>query len=250
MERLVNYLQQVALSNELAQFYQWLCTYLLYTQTAIMPTVEVRPHTPGLPLVTGVRWRCQHLLLPDRALQQIPARPLALLAINRHFERLVYRQMLLQNVWITALLLFAVGPLLHIIGEHLPESVFRWIFGIVVALPLHYIWARMGLVGERADKELLQRIGEVEAFLQGMEAAIRTDIISGVSRRQVELFLQRLNAVREQYGYPPLIWDDLQPPPPHDSDGQEAMLTVVIDKDDFLRKHPPDEYDKVDSIKI
>lgn len=74
MERLVTHLQQIATHHDLAQFHQWLCTYMLYVQSGTPPTAEIVPHDPRSSLLQGLRWKGLHLLVADRALREVPVR--------------------------------------------------------------------------------------------------------------------------------------------------------------------------------
>lgn len=255
MERLIDHLQQVAMHGELAQFYQWLCTYMLYTQTAIMPTVEIvhtSAHSPPArePVLKQLRWKGTHLLLPQRVLEGIPSRPLALLAVRNYMEAVASRRYTVQSILWTMVIIFVVSPLVYIASERLSKEAYRWFFHFLVLVPIHTVWSWRARLAEQIERELLKRAGDADTILQALEAAVKVDIKTGVPDKLVNDLLARLNTLRREHGYAEVSKNDLLPPPPEQDEEQKPPPAPTVDKGEFLRKHPPDEYNKVDRVKV
>ncbi|GBC94862.1 hypothetical protein HRbin16_00647 [bacterium HR16] len=253
MERLVNHLQQVATHHDLAQLHQWLCTYMLYAQTAVMPTVEtVNIPAPSArePVLKKIRWKGSHLLLPQRIIEEIPPRSLALLAVRNYMEASASKRRTVQSIFWTIVIIVVISPLVYIASERLPEEAHRWFFHLVVLVPIHMVWSWRARIAEQIERELLQRVGEVDTLLHALEAAIKLDIKTGVPGKLVDDTLARLNTLRREHGYPEISRDDLLPPLPPEDNEQKQPSSPAVDKGEFLRRHPPDEYNKVDKVRI
>lgn len=250
MEYLTQHLQVVATRAEVAQFQQWLSTCMLYTQTGVTPTVEVYPYRSNAPLLNGIVWDEWHVWVPERALQKIPSRLLALLAVQGYMEATARRNLIPRSMVLTALVLLIVAPLIYKLSQPLAEDLHRWLFELLVLLPIHWVWAWWPRLGAEIDRQLVQQSGEGDALLEAMELAIKDDLARGVPNGVVNNLLKRLNSLREALGYPKLSQDDLLPPPPAEQDGRKEQVSFPIDKGEFLRRHPPDEYNQVDRVQL
>ncbi|GIV17783.1 MAG: hypothetical protein KatS3mg022_3218 [Armatimonadota bacterium] len=253
MERLTDHLQQVAMHSDLAQFYQWLCTYMLYTHTVITPTVEIirtSAHSPPArePVLKQLRWKGTHLLLPQHVLEVIPPRPLALLAVRNYIEAVTSRRYTVQSILLTVAIILVVSPIAYIVGERFSKEAHRWLFHLVVLVPIHKVWSWRDHLAEQIERELLKHAGDADAILQALETAVKLDIQAGVPDKLVNDLLARLNTLRREHGYAEVNKNDLLPPPPTEDEEQKPSPAPAIDKVEFLHRHPPDEYNQVDRV--
>jgi len=202
MERLVNHLQQVATHHDLAQLHQWLCTYMVYVQSGTPPTAEITPYDPRAPLLYGLRWKGLHLLVPDRMLQAVPARPLALLAVRGYLEAQARRRLTIRSILLTLLIVFTIPPMLFHLAPPTHGKAYHWLLHLLVVVPIERVWAWQRKIARRIDREVLKSIGETDVFLQALITVIKADIqIRGVERSVVEM-VGRLNSLRKENGYP------------------------------------------------
>ena len=250
MEQLVNHLQQVAIHHDLAQLHQWLCTYMLYAQVGTLPTVEMVSHDPRVSLLQGLRWKGSHLMVSDRALQEVPARPLALLAARGYLEAQARRRLTLRSILLTLLIVFTIPPLIFHLAPPVHGKVHHWLFHLLVFIPVERVWAWQRKIARRVDREVVRSTGETELFLQALTTVIRADIRTRGTDRIVAELLSRLNDLRDENGYPKVTMEELLPPPPQPNDTQNPPSPPAIDKNEFLHRHPPDEYNKVDKVRI
>jgi hypothetical protein len=250
MERLVQHLQQVANHHDLAQLHQWLCTYMLYVQSGTSPTVEVVPHDPHISLLGGLRWKGLHLMVPDRALQEVPARHLALLAVRGYLEAQAKRRFTVRSFLLTFLILFTIPLLIYHLAPPTHDKVYHWMFHLLVIVPIERVWAWRRSIARRIDREIVQSTGETETFLQALTAVIKADIKRRGLDKNVADLVSRLNSLCKENGYPEVTMEELMPPPPSDDDGHKHPSRPPIDKDEFLLRHPPNEYNKVDKVRI
>ncbi|MEJ5252047.1 MAG: hypothetical protein HPY54_07125 [Chthonomonadetes bacterium] len=249
MEHWSQDLQLVATRPDVAQFQQWLATCMLYAQTGVMPAVQVYPHNTRQPLLRGIIWKGMQVWVPDRALEEIPPYPLALLALRNYMEAKARQKLIWRSIALTALILFTVPTVIYEMTRNLPEEWSRWLFHLLVLLPIHYVWSWIQHIAAQIDRQVVQGVGQTDAFLQGMEAAIKIDLKVGVADKEITSQMARLNTLRRELGYPEVERGDLFPSPA-EGDGDGEHLPPAIDKGEFLRRHPPDEYKKVDRIEI
>lgn len=216
MERLTDHLQQVATHPNLAQLQQWLAAYMLYAQVAVIPTVEVvpapaQPSSSKAPVIKQLRWKGTHLRLPQQALEKVPPRFLALLAMRNYVLHEVYTRYLKRSLLLTLFILLVVAPLVFALTEDEAAETRKWVYRLAVVLPLHLIWWWRSTVEEETERELVQRTGEINTLLEALESAVRLDINAGVPDNMVNDMMARLNALRRAHGYPELNRDDLLP---------------------------------------
>ncbi len=250
MERLVQHLQQVANHHDLAQLHQWLCTYMLYVQSGTSPTLEVVPHVPSISLLGGLHWKGLHLMVPDRALQEVPAQHLALLAVRGYLEAQARRRLTIRSVLLTFLVLLTITPLIFLLAPPTHDKVYHWMFHLLVIVPIERVWAWHRKITQQIDHEIVKSTGETEIFLQALTTVIKADIkIKGMDK-DVEELIGRLNSLCKEKGYPEVTMEELIPPPPPQDDGQGEPPRPAVDKDEFLLRHPPNEYNKVDKVRI
>lgn len=255
VERVVVHLQQVANDPALAQFQQWLRIYMLYAGVAITPIVEVvNPEVPRLfgPVSTlqQIRWKGARLQLSQRLLQEIPPRLLALLAVRNYIEADTFRRSVLRSILYTIVLFPLLSVLVYILGERFPQKAYEWAMQLVVLLPIRWVWSWWSHLAEQVERKLLQHTGEEETLLQALEAVARLDLKRGVPDKQVDELLNRLNALRRERGYPDLSREALLPPRPPEEEASDTARPPAMEKGEFLRRHPPDEYNKVDRVRV
>jgi hypothetical protein len=199
---LIRELQVVAVSSGISQFHQWLYTYLLYAQISLTPSVQVIRNPAGtlvarVPLLKQTRWRGAQLQVPGYALEALPPRLLALLAVRNYIEASHGRRYAVRSVLLTVIVLIVIAPLVHALGEKLfSKELYRWLFHSVLLAPLEPLWSWREHFAEKMDRETIERVAETHTFIQAMEAAIRLDLQMGVPESQVRDLLVRLNTLR------------------------------------------------------
>lgn len=221
---------------------------MLYAQAGVTPAVDVYPHNPRVPILQGIIWKGMQVWVPDRALEEIPPYPLALLAVRNYMETTARRRLIWRSVALTALFLITIPPLIYRLTQNTPEEWARWLFHLVVLVPIEWAWGWWHHIAKVIDRQLMQESGQTDTFLQAMELAVKFDLRAGVPKKNVDDLIERLNALRSEEGYPKLSEEDLRPPLPPEDNGQQAYCPPAMDKEEFLRRHPPDEYNKVDTI--
>lgn len=250
MEHLTQHLQLVATRADVAQFQQWLSTCMLYVQAGVTPTVEAYPHPPRTSLLQGIVWNGWHVRVPKRALQEIPPYPLALLAVRNYMEATARRRLMWRSIALTVFFLLTIPAAIYTLTRSMPEDASSWLLHLAVLVPLEWTWRWWHHLARQIDWQFVEQIGEADDFLLAMQMAIKIDLKAGVRKNTVDELLERLNALRREEGYPELSEGDLLPTPPPQEDGQEAYRSPAIDKEEFLHRHPPDEYNRVDRITI
>jgi hypothetical protein len=250
MERLVQHLQQIANQHDLAQLHQWVCTFMLYVQSGAYPTMETVPHDPRFSLLRGLRWKGLHLMVPERALQEVPAQYLAILAVRGYLEAQARRRLTIRSILLTLLIVFTIPPLIYHLAPPTHDKVYHWMFHMLVIVPIERVWAWHRSIARRIDREIVQSTGETETFLQALTAVIKADIKRRGLDKNVADLVSRLNSLCKENGYPEVTMEELMPPPPSDDDGHKPLSRPAIDKGEFLLRHPPDEYNKVDKVRI
>lgn len=253
-DQVVAHLQAVDTDSTLAQFQQWLRTYLLYAGEAVTPSVQrvdVPATSPATrrPALQQMGWKGERLQVTSHLLQAIPPRLLALLAVRHYVRHQLLRQHLKRSLFQTVLLMVVFGPLVFWLTERLAPEVREWAFSIVV-LPLHLVWSWRYRLEEEAERETLHRTREVETLFEALEAVARLDLKVGVPDTSVNTLLARLNRLREEHGYPSIQREHLQPPPPPEEASAAPPPPSAVGKDELLRRHPPDEYRQVDRVGI
>ena len=250
MERLVQHLQQIANHHDLAQLHQWVCTYMLYVQSGAYPTMETVPHDRRCSLLGGLRWKGLHLMVPERALQEVPARYLAILAVRGYLEAQARRRLTIRSILLTLSIVLTIPPLIYHLAPPTHDKVYHWMFHLLVIVPIERVWAWHRSIAQRIDREIVKSTGETEVFLQALTTVIKADLkIKGTEKNAADL-IGRLNSLRKENGYPEVTMEELMPPPPSDDDGHKQPSRPPTDKDEFLLRHPPDEYNKVDKVRI
>jgi hypothetical protein len=250
MERLVQHLQQIANQHDLAQLHQWVCTYMLYVQSGAYPTMETVPHDPRFSLLRGLRWKGLHLMVPERALQEVPARYLAILAVRGYLEAQARRRLTIRSILLTLLIVFTIPLLIYHLAPPTHDKVYHWMFHMLVIVPIERVWAWHRSIAQRIDREIVKSTGETEVFLQALATVIKADIMIKGMDKNVKELIGRLNSLCRENGYPEVTMEELMPPPPSDDDGHKPLSRPAIDKGEFLLRHPPDEYNKVDKVRI
>lgn len=250
MERLVTHLQQIATHHDLAQFHQWLCTYMLYVQSGTPPTAEIVPYDPRASLLQGLRWKGLHLLVPDRALREVPARPLALLAVRGYLEAQARRRLTIRSILLTLLIVFTIPPLLFRLAPPTHGKAYHWLLHLFVLVPIERTWAWQRKIARRIDREVVRSTGETDIFLEGLVTVIKVDIKIRGADRIVADMVGRLNSLCKENGYPEVTMEELLPPLPPEDGEQGQPASPAMDKGEFLLRHPPDEYNKVDKVRI
>jgi len=189
------------------------------------------------------------LLVPDRALQEVPARLLALLAVRGYLEAQTRRRLTLRSILLTLWIVFTIPPLIYHLAPPVHGKAYHWLFHLLVFIPIERVWAWPRKIAQRIDREVVRRTGETELFLQALTTVIQADIRIRGTDRIVEELVSRLNILRQENGYPEVTMEELLPPPPT-NDAQTLPSHPAIDKNEFLRRHPPDEYHQVDRVRI
>ncbi len=248
MEKLAQHMHLTATQADVAQVQQWLSSYMLYAQTGVVPTVEVRPHDAHIPLMKNVRWRGTHVQVSARALQEIPPRLLALIAFRNYIETEARRRLIARSLVLSLVIAVAGIYVIGVLIDRLPNYYFRHVLHLVVLFPLHLVWRWRDAIERTMDREVAERTREAHLLIEAMEGALRVDLLVGVHRRYCEAMLSRLNVLRTENGYPELTLDDLMPPPePEDGDGEQPVAPA-LSKSEFLRRHSPDDYRQVDRV--
>ncbi|MGQ9737840.1 MAG: hypothetical protein ACUVR7_06415 [Armatimonadota bacterium] len=248
MEHLAHHLRTVATRADVALFQQWLSTCMLYVQIGVTPSVEVCPHHPRLPLLQSIVWKGEHLQVPERALEEMPPYPLALLAVRNYKEATTRRRLIWRSIALTALFLLTIPLSVHAFTRNMPQEWSHWLFHLIVLVPIEWTWRWRHHIAKQIDQQLVEEIGQADDFLRALELAVKFDLRAGVPKKNVDDLLERLNALRSEEGYPGLSEEDLLPPLPPGDNGQPAHRPPAMDKEEVLRRHPPDEHHKVDTI--
>lgn len=204
MENLTSSLQVTAARTDLDELQQWLYEYLMYVQVGIVPTVELYPYVPHQPLLKAMRWRRVHLRLPDLALQQIPPRPLALLALRNYLENKARQHFIIRSVLWTVILLAVVASIFGVMNRVARREVV-WVLKFLLLIPLDIIWSWRKRLPSLVDRETLEKARDGDRFIEAMEWALRFDIQANVPTSSLRELLSRVNILRAEWGYSELV---------------------------------------------
>jgi len=236
MERLIQHLQLTAEQADVAELHQWLMEYLVPMQAGVNPTLELRPHVTGQPVLHSLRWSGTHLRISDRLVKEIPPRLVALLALRNYLEATARRRLNLISVVLTVLIVIIGGPMLFRLGERFPFRYSGWLFELLLAIPIELVWRWRDRIARSTDRQTVEFSRDGDLFVQAMESALRFDLKDNVPSTFARELLGRLNLVRKQLGYPELTLEEVLPPPQTENDGEHAPEMSDPEEGEPLRR--------------
>lgn len=96
---------------------------------------------------------------------------------------------------------------------------------------------------------MLKSTADSDIFLQGLVTVVKVDIKIRGADRTVGDMVGRLNFLRKENGYPEVTMEELLPLLPPEDGERNQPSSPAVDKGEFLLRHPPDEYNKVDKVR-
>lgn len=193
-------------------FVQWLRTYLLWAYlTSIEPRVIASSSNSERAVSDNLRWDGQTLWVERSLLERIPPRLLAILAVHRYLEEIVWRRYL-PIPWLlaggTVILTFAVASYLQQrFGMNL---LWHLLHLLVIPLLLDLPSLLREHTRQLADEEALRRLAEPDMLLHALEVAIIESYRNGESEKVLQRSLKRLNRLRAKRGEPMLTLNRLK----------------------------------------
>lgn len=167
-----------------------------------------------------------------------------------YLEAQARRRLTLRSIPLTLLIVFTIPPLLFRLAPPTHGKAYHWLLHLFVLVPIERTWAWQRKIARRMDREVVRSTGETDILLEGLVTVIKVDIKIRGADRIVADMVGRLNSLCKENGYPEVTMEELLPPLPPADGEQGQPASPAMDKGEFLLRHPPDEYNKVDKFRI
>lgn len=193
-------------------FTQWVRTYLLWAHIfGVEPQIFVLPSGSPGGVRDSLRWQGQTLWVEQWALERVPPRLLAILAVHHYVEEELCRRYLpvpwLLGAIAVGLSVAASSYLQRLFGSNLLWHLIH-LFVLPLLLDLPSLLREYASL--RADEEMLQRLAEPDMLFLALEQAIVESYRNGDTDGRLRKSLKRLNRLRVKRGEPPLTLEQVK----------------------------------------